>query len=266
MKCGNRPTHTLRMRLIRTSRLSLFIVALAAGFLLAPLLSGDLSATHRIVINSSHSPPYSTPQRDGYFDLLLIEAFGRLGYLVQINNLPAMRSLADAANGVADGEIGRALGLDHEFHTLKPVPEPALERREFVAFSRNVKIETKDWSALEPYHVAYVEGWQLFANNTKDARSVTALRSTDILFRFLDKDRCDIALSARLDGMTTLRKLGIKDVHVLEPPLEATPMYLYLHDDRKNLVMPLARILREMKEDGTIDFIKSQVVEKYIGI
>lgn len=253
-------------RLLHAPCSCLGVVLATALFLLAPPFQANLNATHRIVINSSYSTPYSTPQRDGYFDLLLIEAFGRLGYLVQINNLPAKRSLVDAANGVADGDIGRGAGLDHEYPTLNPVPEPALDRREFVAFSRTVDIQTPDWSALEPYHLAYVEGWQLFANNTKNATSVTALRSTDQLFRFLDLNRCEIALSAQLDGMTMLRKLGIKGVHVLEPPLAANPMYLYLHDNRKNLVRPLTRIFLEMKEDGTIEYIKDRVVKKYIGL
>ncbi|MFW5734442.1 MAG: substrate-binding periplasmic protein [Oceanidesulfovibrio sp.] len=251
----------LHWRFVQKAVGALFLCALAVFW---PAGQANVGALQRIIINSSYPTPYSTPERDGYFDLLLIEAFARLGYMVQINNLPAQRSLTDAAKGMADGDIGRVAGLDHTYTTLIPVPEPALDRREFVAFSRTVDIPTTDWSALEPYNIAYVEGWQVFTNIIGKAQSVTALRTTKDLFRFLDLGRCDIALSARLEGMTMLRKLGMTDVKILEPPLAAMPMYLYLHESRRNLVYPLAETFKEMKEDGAVKYIREQVMKKYI--
>ncbi|TVM32749.1 substrate-binding periplasmic protein [Oceanidesulfovibrio marinus] len=221
------------------------------------------SASQQITINSTYSPPYTTPNRDGYFDLLLIEAFGRLGYQVHVNMLPAQRALADAASGRADGDIGRIAGLEKSYPSLVRVPEPALDSREFVGFSRHVDIATTSWETLAPYHLAYVEGWQIFRDNVPKQAIVTALHSTDALFRFLDKDRCDIALTARFDGLAMLKALHIEDVHILEPPLASLKMYLYLNRNRIDLVEPLAEIFREMKADGSIDSIRTQVFGRY---
>lgn len=227
-------------------------------------IAAPASASQSLTINSSYSPPYTTPNRDGYFDLLLIEAFGRLGYQVHLNMLPAQRALADAARGTADGDIGRIEGLEKSYPSLVRVPEPALDSREFVGFSRHVDIKTTSWETLAPYHLAYVEGWQIFRDNIPKQATVTTLHSTDALFRFLDKNRCAIALSARFDGLAMIKALHIEDVHMLQPPLASLKMYLYLNTNRIDLVEPLAEVFRTMKTDGSIDSIRAQVFGRYV--
>ena len=217
-----------------------------------------------IVIGTSYSPPLSTREDDGYFDLLLAEAFSRLGMKARTLMLPAGRSLKDANNGHLDGEVGRVQGIDQVYPSLVMVPEPVLSERRFTAFSVGMNPEIHEWEDLSPYNVGYVRGWKIFEKKSGSAKSLVPVDDTEMLFQSLKKGRIDVALSAELDGLAMAKKLGIQDVRVLAEPLAAKKMYLYLHKRHKDLTAPLAGALRALKEEGAVEEIRRRVSRKYI--
>lgn len=218
-----------------------------------------------LVINTSYSPPYSSAKAEGILDRLLAEAFRRLGRRVEIRMLPAERSFQDANDGIADGDVGRIRGVDAIYPNLVIVDEPIIESRDFVAFSIRHEFPTPDWSALDPYNLGLVQGWKIFEAHTTNARSVTRARDTRALFRMLQHDRIDVALSARLDGLAMAHDLGIQGIRVLEPPLARLEMFLYLHRRHADLAPRLARTLRAMKADGAFERIRQSAIRKWLS-
>jgi polar amino acid transport system substrate-binding protein len=94
-------------------------------------------------------------------------------------------------------------------------------------------------------------------------KSLIKVDSTRLLFTLLQKDRIDVALNARLDGLAMTKDLRISDIKVLEPPLATRRMFPYLHKKHQELVPKLAAALRAMKEDGTFDAIQTRVIERF---
>lgn len=224
------------------------------------IVSGAHGAEGVYVLNSSYSPPHSTPDQDGYLDLILKAAFGRAGLQARIQMLPAERSFQESNSGAADGEIGRIRGIEAAYPNLMIVDEPIIEARDFVAFSVMHPFETGGWESLKPYNVGYVRGWKIYENNIVEAKSLSAADSTEALFRMLQSDRVDVAMSARIDGLYTAKRIGLTNVRVLEPPLATVQLFLYLHRSHADIVPRIEGALREMKADQSFYRIRNKVL------
>lgn len=249
--------------------------SLGLAMLLALVLNLATAATAMaagpLTIGACYSPPLAAPNKNGYFDLLLAEAFARLGLTAFCEQLPAERSLLDAEAGRLDGDVGRVRGIDGLYPNLLLVDEPVLESRDFVAFAladppRPPRIpRTVDWQSLAPYHVGYVRGWKIFEQGAASAASATPVRDTRQLFTLLAKGRVDLALSARLDGLATAKELGLR-VAVAEPPLASRRMYLYLHRRHEALAAPLAEALRLLKTQGVAAELMERAMRRYTDV
>jgi len=225
----------------------------------------DLARRGPLIINTSYSPPYSSPEADGILDRLLIEAFRRLGREVVFRMLPAERSFQDANAGVADGDVGRIRGVEAIYPNLVIVDEPVIENRDFVAFSVHYDFPTTGWETLLPHNLGMVHGWKIFETHTEGARSATRAKNTEDLFRMLKHDRIELALSARLDGLAMARKIGLEGVRVLEPPLASLEMFLYLHKRHAELAKAAAAVLAEMKADGSFRRIRRSAIDRWLS-
>ena len=234
-----------------------------AGILLLFCLNASASMPQVVRINSGYTPPLSTPDQDGYFDLLLKEAFSRIGLTVEIVLLPAERSLVEAARGQADGDVGRVAAIADIYPDLLMVPEPVLDQRQFVAFSLH-PCSTPDWASLAGKHIGFLRGWKIFEQNRILAASSIRTETLEQLFLLLEMGRIDLALTARLDGLVMTKNLGLDNVVVCEPPLAVQTMYLYLHRKHADLVLPLSNALREIKNDGTAETIKTRLARDYV--
>jgi polar amino acid transport system substrate-binding protein len=236
---------------------------IAAVVLWASLVSASPALCKEFIFNSSYSPPNSTPDETGILDTLLKECFRRLGHTVDIRMLPAERCLRDSNAGIADGEVGRVAGIDILYPNLIRVPEPIIESRDFVAFSIRHRFNTPSWKSLAPYNVGIVKGWKILEVNATPAKTLLKVASTTALFTVLARDRIDVALSARTDGTTTARKLGIAGrVRIMEPPLASLKLYLYLHRTQREWVGPVNRTLQAMKQDGTFKRLRKAALNR----
>ncbi|MFW5689199.1 MAG: substrate-binding periplasmic protein [Spirochaetota bacterium] len=235
--------------------ISRFAVLFVLLFAVVVVASGD-----PIVLTISYSPPYSTPEHDGILELILIEAFARIGEEVTFRRLPAERGLIDANSGAADGVVARIEGIETIYPSLVRVPVATIESRDFVAFSRSGLPPITRWDDLAPYNIAYVRGWKILERSVPETRSELRVHSTDMAFGLLLRSRVDVVLSARLDGLVTARRLGLTDLRVHEPPLASLSLYPFLNRRLEHLVEPLERALRAMKDDGTFSEIYDTVI------
>jgi polar amino acid transport system substrate-binding protein len=102
--------------------------------------------------------------------------------------------------------------------------------------------------------VALINGWVIFERNLSPTQAKTAVTEPDQMFAMLAKNRVDIVLYERWQGLYRARLSGL-DVRVHEPPLASVDMYMYVHQDYAHLAPKLAQALRDMKADGTYQAI-----------
>lgn len=130
---------------------------LATATILFQLHTAPLDATEILSVTNVAAVPLTTPQQDGYYDLIAIEAFKRIGREITIQTVPGERALINLNNGDDDATFVRVHGLETTFLDLRVVPEKIIDF-EFVAFTLDPNIEVKEWTDLKSYSVAYIIG------------------------------------------------------------------------------------------------------------
>ena len=212
--------------------------------------AGHALAADTLVISTGNGQPFTAPQRSGFFDQLLAEAFRRVGYQAEMRvHESSERALINANNGIDDGVAARIKGLEVQYPNFVRVPEKLFDN-DFVAYARHFEFATPDWQSLAPYHVSYLIGWKIFENNLAGKREATQVKDAAQLFSLLQQDRTDVILYERWQGLWRARELGMP-VKMMEPPLARQEMFCYLHRKHAELVPKLAAALAAMKRDGS---------------
>ena len=213
-------------------------------------------------ITSTIAPPMTTRNHDGFEDLLAIELFTRLGLNPVINNIPPERGLRNLDHGIDDAILSRIGGLQKFYPGIVQINE-AVGERKYIAYARkNIKIN--GWDDFKDYDVAYVKGWKIFGNNVKQYHSLTAVKNPEQLFTLLDRNRADVVLTALDVGELITKKLKLKDIHPVYPPLATKKKYFYLSKKHTDLAPRAAEVLRQIKADGTYTALQKKVFGKII--
>ncbi|MBU4192587.1 MAG: transporter substrate-binding domain-containing protein, partial [Proteobacteria bacterium] len=229
-----------------------FAIVFAA--ILCLFFSSPVEAKDKVLrISTSYRNLLSNSDCSGMLDQIVTEAFRRIGIKVEIVFTTTKRSVVEVNDGLLDGELNRIEGMEQGFNNLVRVPEPNMQMH-FVAFAKR-DIPISDWESLKDLRIGLVSGWKILEQNIKGFPNVTYLTEIATLFKMLEMDRLDVVLYSQLTGYEELHKLGYDDIHHLTPPLCVNDMFLYLHKSHKEIVVPVAEALREMKKDGTYDKI-----------
>ncbi|MEQ8167356.1 MAG: transporter substrate-binding domain-containing protein [Candidatus Eremiobacterota bacterium] len=210
-----------------------------------------------LIFTSEDGIPLHTASQTGYLDMVIKEAFRKIGVTVYIFTLPAERALQCVNDGINDGDFTRITGLEKKYPNLVLVPEELLYY-EYMAFTKHVKDKVKGWSGLKPYDVGIITGWKILEANVRDTRSLVKVRDEKVLFTLLENERVDIVTYYYLGGNALIKELNFQDIHAIEPPLSVNPMYLYLNKKHKSLIPNLVASLKELKRDGTYDRLFGQ--------
>ncbi len=218
-----------------------------AGLVLAP--PGVLAAEHRVlVLNDTNDPPLTTPEHNGFVDVVAGEAFRRIGFELRLVKLPAERGLINANAGIEDGDLLRIAGLEKQYPNLIRVPEKLVDW-EFTAFGKDASIPSS-WEAIRRRSVGHIKGWKIYEQHLAGAEAVVTADDPAQLFRLLELDRIEVALYVRWMGLALIRQQGLKGMRPLEPPLATREMFIYLHKRHAPLAPRLADALRALKRDG----------------
>jgi len=78
--------------------------------------------------------------------------------------------------------------------------------------------------------------------------------------QILHRDRVDIVITARINGLLQIKKLNLDSIHALSPPLSREPVYHYLHEKHEALVPKIDRILKEMEKNGTLGRLRERLI------
>lgn len=242
------------------------LLAVWAGFILAPLagVSANAAEPEVYTLNTSTGAPYATAEQQGFLDLVVKEAFRRIGLKGNVAVYAASkRALINANEDVDQGVAMRVKNLEQKFPNLVRVPERIVEN-DFVAYARDLKLSTTSWDTLKPYAVTHVHGWVIFERNMPEGQAVTTVKEPKQMFTMLNKGRADIALYERWQGLQHVKEEGLS-IHVLEPPLASADMFMYMHKNHAHLVDKLDRALKSMKADGTYQAIFHQTLTPLIA-
>lgn len=202
-----------------------------------------------VILNNANSAPFTNEQHTGLVDIVAGEAFRRAGLKLKLIQLPAERALQNANKGIEDGEVSRVAGIEKHYTNLIPVKEKLVDHH-FVAFTRHVDVSSIDWQSLKKYSIGYIRGYKIVERNIPAGTVTSTANSARQLFRMLDKERVDIIIYRRWEGLALAQEMGIQDVHILEPSLVETGIYIYLHKKHADKVPLITQALREIKKEG----------------
>lgn len=239
--------------------LSLCLAGRAAA---APAAAAAPPPPPALVLNTSFFAPITSPERDGVLDLFYAELFGRLGLRVEIQASSAERGLRNADSGVDDGDVSRVAGIERDYPHLLRVPERVMAYQ-MVAFSRRHDFAVAGAASLAPYDVGILTGWKILERTIVGSRSLQKLETGRQLFAMLDKDRIDVAVIERLEGLHFIQSMGLQGVRQLRPAFVEGDWFLYLHQRHAALVPLLAAEIRRMKADGSYQRIFDGVLRRY---
>lgn len=212
------------------------------------------SLAEPLYLNTGTRDPYTTQEHQGFLDLVIKEVFTRVGRDAEVSVYQASkRALANANEGVDDGAAMRVKGLDKKFPNLIRVPEVLLQN-DFIAVGTRDDLTIEGFADLENLAISYILGWQIFQNNLKDHAHTTHAKDPQQMFTLLQRDRADVILYERWQGLWRAHDLGL-EVTAHEPPLASVDMFIYVHKKHADLVEPLAQALRDMKADGSYQAI-----------
>jgi polar amino acid transport system substrate-binding protein len=189
-------------------------------------------------------------------ELVMTEAYRRVGRQLVVHPLPGERTLMMANEGRMDGELYRKVGMEREYPNLMIVPVPLLTY-EIVVFTRGTEFVVNGWESLRPFTIGYVRGIKIVKENTAGMKT-EAVPAMEMAFRKLTMGRTDIVVGNRLAGLAAAAALHIDDVQVLSPALASFPVYHYVHKSHAALVPGLVSALQAMTADKTIDKLQKQ--------
>lgn len=221
-------------------------------------LSGPARADDVLRFSTGMLAPWTNGDGTGFHQRLVRDLAGKIGRSAELDVIPAAsRAIKLADDGIIDGLAGRVAGLEKEYPNLIAVPERMFVN-DFVACAPPGGRLAADWSALAPFSVAYVIGWQVFEHNLPTVRELTTTKDSAQLLALLKAGRVELILHERWQILSLARAAGIPLV-CADPPLARVPMFIYLHRRHAELAPAIADNLRRMKTDGSYDAIARQV-------
>jgi polar amino acid transport system substrate-binding protein len=192
--------------------------------------------------------------------IILSEAYSRIGKRVIIRRMPLERALQESNNGRTDGEVSRVLGIEKGYPNLVMVPTSVVSD-DFVVFTKMQNLSGVDWKTIRQYTVAIRIGEKMVERNV-DGMRMGRFATTDRIFLLVDQNRYDLCITARLNGLLEIRKLGLTDIRVVEPPLETVQFYHYLHKKNRSLIPGIDAVLRSMQASGRVAEIKTDFINE----
>lgn len=221
--------------------------------ILALAVSGPAShaATEpTLVLSDTYDIPYTSEKGDGFLDRVIEEVFRRAGFRLKMVRVSPERALLNANSGIEDGVSARIAGLEKAYPNLVRIPEKVLDFP-FVAFASQSRLTGANWDTLTSVSVGHIQGWKIFEQNLKPGTSTTVVDTAEQLFTMLDKNRIDVALYERWLGLALAKKMGIKNIRVVEPALADREMFIYLNKRHADKVSVITTALRALKADGS---------------
>ncbi len=260
-------------RRLRRAARSLFAALVTAACLLlfvSPPAASDPNAPTRKRIVFSTSFPEDMAQFD-FYNKMYTEAFRRLDYDFKLVALPVMRSLVDADSGVTDGEIARIAAFKDNgaYPNLITVPEPIdTVKAEIYAPASNTESSFDSWESLAALRdsdvvIGHSRGFraaELALRRYLNPKNIHTTASGEQSCRMLAGGRLDFIIEPDgvIDHLVAKGKCNgdaIRSIGVLG----ILPIFPVLNKRHADLAPKLARVIREMKDEGLLQSMRHNI-------
>lgn len=196
-------------------------------------------------------------------ELVLIEAYRKIGYDIKVDRIPNARCLIESNDGQYDGEVSRIKGINKKFSNLIRVPV-SVNFLEGYAFSKNKDLKITSWEDLRQYKVLCVKGVKVVEKYLDKLNIVY----TNVTFftqavKLLQDGRYDVAVLPRYNGACAIREAKITDVGPVGSPLIKIKLYHYLHKKNADIVTRIQVALVDMEKNGRIAEIRAKYMKKH---
>ena len=194
-------------------------------------------------------------------EVILREAYARLGITLDIIKVPGERALRMANRGDVAGDIHRLDGLSATYPNLIKV-SPPINFLDGAVFTRTVSFPVDGWDSLRPYRIGILRGTKFVEQNTLEMdRHVVG--SYEGLIKMLNRGRIDVMVVPYLSGAFQIRQIGAdgEEATALEPRLTKLDLYHYLHVRHEPLVKRISNVLETMRSSGELEAIRKRVVK-----
>jgi polar amino acid transport system substrate-binding protein len=177
----------------------------------------------------------------------LRQALAMLGLEVEFVSLPPKRSLAEANEGVLDGELGRIGGLSEDYPNLVIVDVELFHGVGRAYVLKESPYRRFDVGMLKVVRVGSVRG-TLWAERLMGDLGLETVNNYETLFNMLLAGRIDVALcgDTNYEEAIGADRTRLEAIRRLDPPVYVTPLYLYLNKKHADIVPALEKTLLEM--------------------
>jgi polar amino acid transport system substrate-binding protein len=172
----------------------------------------------------------------------LTTAYKYLNIKVEFIELPSVRSLWVANNGMVDGIESKIAGIDKIYPNLLMIKVPTKFSSLFVC-TKKANVEVNGWESLRAYRIAYLRGIKIIEEKLQgfQIEGVTTIQQA---FMMLDHDRVDVLIA---DIYQTIEILpNYPSIKMLSPAIDSFPVYHYVHKKHADLVPKLEIIFEEL--------------------
>ncbi|OUS39781.1 hypothetical protein A9R01_00260 ['Osedax' symbiont bacterium Rs2_46_30_T18] len=195
-------------------------------------------------------------------ELVLIEAYEKIGVKVEVLRVPSKRSLTMSNSGQSDGEVHRIKSITQKFTNLVQSPV-SINHVEIVAFSKYPGTIINNEEELASYSIVYHKGAVVFEKLTAGFPHVKTVSISKQGLMMLANDRAEIFLGDSLSGPATVRENNIQGVYMLSPPVKTIHMYHCLNTNKSYLIPQITQVLKAMEASGRIKEIRDQYMIEY---
>jgi len=224
----------------------------------------SLGSEKKVTITSTEFPPLTSEHLEnyGYLTDIVIQAFEKVGYKVQIELYPWARALKYAQNGQVDGILAW-YKKDREKWFVYSYPLPPNLMGFYKHKENNINFDKN--SGLKPYTIGVVRGYATPPEFEKLNLSISPMLEDVQMLRMLSKKRIDLAFIdktlARYLINTKVPALA-KSIEWMEPAVTINTNYVAFSKKVKNykaLLLDFNLGMVRLSEEGGVRMI----MEKY---
>lgn len=175
---------------------------------------------------------------------LFTKAYSKLGYTIELIELPDRRTLYEAKNrSWVDGELARVKDAEVLLPNHIRVPVP-VKRVDISVYVKNINFDVNGWNSLLPYKIGTLRGILAIENKLIGFNVSEAGRPLQLL-QMLNRERVQIVVIPKPMGEQALEVKGY-NIRILEPPVDSFSLYHYVREQHRSLVPELTVILSEL--------------------
>ncbi|MAM87860.1 MAG: hypothetical protein CME36_11200 [unclassified Hahellaceae] len=192
------------------------------------------------------------------YQLLLKEAYARVGPRVVYHQMPVPRAAKEVSTGSLDGLLMTSRTVDDDDSLIR-IPEPFPTMNFKLMALKGFSSEALD-AKLEGYSVGYIHGIQQLQEQFSKADTIAAQGGYDQLLNLLRRKRVDLIAIGEWDAAAFL--LQFDDLKLFKEPIFPFTVYHVLNSRHRFFADELAAALKGAKADGCFDRIVTHVLNE----